>query len=129
MISELAFVEPMPGLGNGTRFDLVPVEGAAGLYTLQSSAETSTRILVLDAALHLPDYAPEIDDGQAASLGLESPDDAIVLVVVTAGESAISVNLMAPVVVNRLTGAGAQLILADTSLPLRFDLVSRRRSA
>lgn len=129
MISSLALIEPMPGLGTGTRFDLVPVEGAAGLYTLQSAAESPTRILVLDAALHLPDYTPEIADSQAASLGLESPDDAIVLVVVTAGESAISVNLLAPIVINRRSSVGAQLILDDASLPLRFDLVSRRRSA
>lgn len=129
MIASLSLIDPLPGLGAATDFDLVPVDGAAGLYTLQSVSEPSTRILVLDAALHLPEYTPEIADGHVAELGLESPDDAIVLVVVAAGESAISVNLMAPVVVNRHSSVGAQLILDDPSLPLRFDLVSRRRSA
>ena len=33
-MSALTFAEPMPGLAPHTRFDLDPVDGAAGLYSL-----------------------------------------------------------------------------------------------
>ena len=118
----LSFVSPPPGLAPLTDFVLHEIEGAAGLYSLQASAQPTTRLFVLDAAIFLPNYTPAISTEQSIALSLTTPDDALVLVVVNPGDSTTTVNLMAPIVVNARTGACAQLILDDQDWPLHAEL-------
>ena len=118
----LSFVSPPPGLAPLTDFVLNEIDGAAGLYALQASAHPTTRLFVLDAAIFLPNYTPTISNEQSSALSLNTPDDALVLVVVNPGESTTTVNLMAPIVVNARTGACAQLILDDQDWPLHAEL-------
>ena len=118
----LSFVSPPPGLAPLTDFMLNEIDGAAGLYALQASAHPTTRLFVLDAAIFLPNYTPTISNEQSSALSLNTPDDALVLVVVNPGESTTTVNLMAPIVVNARTGACAQLILDDQDWPLHAEL-------
>ncbi|WP_104201371.1 flagellar assembly protein FliW [Cryobacterium sp. Y29] len=118
----LSFVTPPPGLDPHTDFRLSEIEGAAGLYSLQAAAEPATRMFVLDAGVYLPDYFPVISSEQSDALALLAPVDAIVLVVVNPGKEATTVNLMAPIVVNAITGICAQVILEGQDWPLRAEL-------
>jgi len=122
MSIDLTFAVPPFGLSPAASFSLTPVSGAEGLFTLVGADE---RLFVLDAAVHLPSYAPELTDEQAAGLSLTSPDEAMLLVVANPGASGTTVNLLAPIVVNARTSAGAQLILEDQDLPLRAELARR----
>ncbi len=118
----LTFAVPPFGLAPADVFTLAPVDGAEGLFTLVGD---SSRLFVLDAAVHLPSYAPELTDEQAAGLSLTDPADAMLLVVANPGgadSTGTTVNLLAPIVVNARTGAGAQVILEDSDLPLRAEL-------
>ncbi|UUT36048.1 flagellar assembly protein FliW [Microbacterium elymi] len=67
-------------------------------------------------------YAPILSEEQVADLGLASPDDAMLLVVAHPRRDGVSVNLLAPVVVNRTSGAASQVILEDQDYPLRAAL-------
>lgn len=118
----LTFAVPPFGLSPADSFTLTPVSGAEGLFTLVGEDE---RLFVLDAAVHLPSYAPELTDEQAAGLALTDPADAMLLVVANPGPTVTTVNLLAPIVVNARTSAGAQLILEDQDLPLRAELARR----
>lgn len=123
MSISLTFAVPPFGLAPAAAFELSPVEGAEGLFTLVGD---DARLFLLDAAVHLPSYAPELSDVQAASIGLDSAADAMLLVVANAGSGSdpgMTVNLLAPVVVNARTGVGAQFILDGQDLPLRAELV------
>ncbi|SDR00726.1 flagellar assembly factor FliW [Curtobacterium sp. UNCCL20] len=122
MSIDLTFAVPPFGLSPADSFRLTPVAGAEGLFTLVGADE---RLFVLDAAVHLPSYAPELTDEQAAGLSLTSPDEAMLLVVANPGASGTTVNLLAPIVVNARTSVGAQLILEDQDLPLRAELARR----
>ena len=122
MSIDLTFAVPPFGLSPAAVFTLTPVDGAEGLFTLVGG---SSRLFVLDAAVHLPSYAPELTDEQAAGLALTDPADAMLLVVANPGASGTTVNLLAPIVVNARTAAGAQLILEDQDLPLRAELARR----
>ncbi|TDN42876.1 flagellar assembly factor FliW [Curtobacterium flaccumfaciens] len=122
MSIDLTFAVPPFGLSPAPVFTLTPVDGAEGLFTLVGG---SSRLFVLDAAVHLPSYAPELTDEQAAGLALTDPADAMLLVVANPGASGTTVNLLAPIVVNARTAAGAQLILEDQDLPLRAELARR----
>jgi flagellar assembly factor FliW len=122
MSIDLTFAVPPFGLAPAAVFTLTPVEGADGLFTLVGDG---ARLFVLDAAVHLPSYSPELTDEQAGGLELTSPEDAMLLVVANPGESGTTVNLLAPIVVNARTAAGAQLILEGQDLPLRAELARR----
>jgi flagellar assembly factor FliW len=66
-----------------------------------------------------------VDDATVTALGIDSPDDVVVLAVVNAGGSPAdaTVNLLAPVLVNTATRQGAQVVLTD-DLPVRAPLVA-----
>ena len=120
-MSALTFAEPLPGLAPHTDFTLEAVDGAAGLFSLRPEAAPDVRLFLLDAAVYVPGYAPEIS-GPCRSLGLASPEDARVLVVATPGGNGTTVNLMAPVIVNEATGQSTQTILDGQGWPLRMPL-------
>ncbi|MGN7192427.1 MULTISPECIES: flagellar assembly protein FliW [unclassified Curtobacterium] len=122
MSIDLTFPVPPFGLSPAPVFSLVPVDGVEGLFALTGD---DARLFVLDAAVHLPDYAPELSDEQAATIGLTDPAEAMLLVVANPGAESTTVNLLAPVVVNARTAVGAQFILEDQDLPLRAELARR----
>ena len=122
--SVVTFVAPPFGLEPLTDFSLERIDGAPGLFALRASG-SEVRLFVLDASVHLTDYSPVITDEQTALLELTDADDAMLLVVATPASSGMTVNLLAPVVVNRVTGAGAQLILEGQDWPLRAELGPR----
>lgn len=125
MSASLTFVTPPPGLDPVVDFTLDEVSGATGLYSLQASTAPTTRLFVVDAGIHLPDYSPEISEEQGDSVGVRGPEDALVLVVANPQETGTTVNLMAPIVVNAHTGMSAQVILENQDWPLRAALVPR----
>jgi flagellar assembly factor FliW len=123
-LREIAFVEPLPGFPEARRFALVELAAGGVLYALRSLDDPQLRFLVVPPAPFFPDYTPVIDDSAAADLELESAQDALVLLMVTPGESPeqATANLLAPVVVNARTRRAAQVVLADSSLALRAPL-------
>ncbi|AMM19691.1 flagellar assembly protein FliW [Frondihabitans sp. PAMC 28766] len=129
MSASLTFVTPPPGLDPVVDFTLAEIAGAAGLYSLQAAAQPSTRLFVVDASVHLPDYSPVISFEQSDALGVTDPQDAMLLVVANPAPAGTTVNLMAPIVVNASTGASAQIILDNQDFPLRAALVPRAAAA
>ncbi|MHC5798052.1 flagellar assembly protein FliW [Lacisediminihabitans sp. FW035] len=125
MSAALAFVTPPAGLAPLTRFTLNEVSGADGLYSLRAIDNSAIRLFVLDAAIYLPDYSPEISDEHCRAIDLHTADDAMVLVVANPGESGTRMNLLAPIVVNVHTGACAQVILDDQDWPLQAEFAVR----
>jgi len=110
MSAALTFVSSPPGFEPLLDFTLDDIGGASGLYSLRA-AGGDARLFVLDAGVFLPDYNPEISNEQGAELDLATGDDAMVLVVANPGGAETTVNLLAPIVVNSVTGRCAQVIL------------------
>ena len=125
MTAALTFVTPPAGLAPLTRFTLTHVDGANGLYSLRAAENGAIRLFVLDAAVYLPDYTPEISDEQCSAIDLQTADDAMVLVVANPGDAGTRMNLLAPIVINVHTGACAQVILEGQDWPLQAELATR----
>jgi flagellar assembly factor FliW len=121
----LTFVTPPHGLAPHTAFELRDIEGADGLYALESADDAGIRLFVLDAAVYLPDYSPIISDEDCQSLDVHEAEQALVLVVANPGAGGTTMNLLAPIVVNAATGASAQVILDGQDFPLRAQLTAR----
>ncbi|WP_091122868.1 flagellar assembly protein FliW [Nocardioides terrae] len=121
----IELVRPMPGFPAAQRFALQPLDESGVLSALRSLDHADLRFLVVPPGDFHPTYAPEIDDEAAAELGLDTADDALVLLVVHAGRDLASttVNLRAPIVVNMVTSRAAQVILDDPSLPVAAPLL------
>lgn len=122
----IELVQPMPGFPDASRFALVQLDDDGILCALTSLDVDGLRFLVVPPTPFFPDYAPEVDDDVATRLGLSRAEDALVLLVLTAGETLATstANLVAPLVVNRSTRQAAQVVLADQDLPLAAPLVA-----
>ena len=122
----IELVQPMPGFPDRRQFALVSLDDDGTLCALRSLDDPDLRFLVVPPAPFFPDYAPEVDDITAAELGLTTAEDALVLLVLNAGSSLAdtTANLLAPFVVNTVTRQAAQIILADTTLPVSAPLVA-----
>ena len=74
--------------------------------------------VVLEPGGFIPDYELELFDGDAASLDISDSSEALVLNIVTLQPQApleATVNLIGPIVVNRRTRIGRQLVIANYS--------------
>ena len=142
-LPEIDFVHPIPGFTELRKFLLVrldepdngtegalqgPLESAGDrsslLYELRSIEREDVKFMVAAPNAFFSDYEIELDDEECGDLGLSSPGDALVLVMLTVGRDAESTtaNLLAPVVVNSRTRAAAQVILTGSDWPVRAPL-------
>jgi flagellar assembly factor FliW len=83
---------------------------------LKAKGDTSIAFVVLNPFLIVPDYQPDIPQSDVEFLGLKSVDDAMVLNIVTVhkgGEA--TMNLKGPLVINRNSGMGKQVVIANGS--------------
>ncbi|MET0261336.1 MAG: flagellar assembly protein FliW [Rariglobus sp.] len=74
------------------------------------------QFVVIEPAGIIPDYELELFDEDAATLGISSSGDVLILNIVTVSRSmpaTATVNLVSPVVVNRRTGLAKQVVLAN----------------
>lgn len=121
--ARLTFTAPPPGFAPLTDFDLTSVEGAPGLYTLRDIAGLDLRLFLLDPTFYLPEYLPSLDDEDLEVLGASSAGEVDVYVVANILDGAPVVNLLAPIVVNPVSGSATQLILQD-DWPLQAELAA-----
>jgi len=63
----------------------------------------------------LPEYRPDIPTEDVRSLGIECPDDVFLLNIVTLRKNGAStVNLKGPIVINRFSLLGRQVIVSNS---------------
>lgn len=139
-LPEIRFVRPIPGFPGSSRYVLVRLGDEAGaddagsapaagaeqddegiLFELRSLDEPGVRFLVGVPEVFFADYTVELDDTAATDLGIETADDALVLVVLTTSDDGASTtaNLLAPVVINARTRVAEQVILSGADWPVR----------
>lgn len=120
---ELVFVEPPPGMATLTRFDLTALDESGFLFALRSLELAGVRLFVIPPQAYFEGYAPEVSASVRTALGLDATTQPVMLAVVhPGGDEATTANLLAPIVVNPLTGAAAQVVLDGDEWPLRAPL-------
>ncbi|MCW2613097.1 MAG: hypothetical protein JWN08_91 [Frankiales bacterium] len=124
-LPELAFAGGLPGFPDAKRFALVEVEHSV-LFVPRSLDEAGLEFVVAPPVVFFPDYVEEIDADDVEELGLETADDALLLVVLTLGDTVdqATANLQAPVVINQRTRVAAQVLLGKGEHSLRQPLRS-----
>ncbi|MDQ1661362.1 MAG: flagellar assembly factor FliW [Blastococcus sp.] len=122
--ARLVFTAPPPGLAPFADFDLDEVEGALGLYTMRDAEGAGLRLFLIDPQYFVPEYVPRLPTEELARLGADSADDVHVYVVATLADRAPVVNLLAPILVNPVSGSATQVILEGDDWPLAAQLVA-----
>ncbi len=102
------------GLSDLREFDLAAIEGSWPFLTFRSRGELEIEFLAVEAKNVVADYAVVLNDEDALALNLSSPDDALVLNIVTVHSMRpqfVTANLAGPIVINRRTLLGKQIVL------------------
>jgi len=122
----IEFVSPMPGFPKHRDFVLVQMDDAGVLYSLRSVIDPELRFLVVPPAPFFPDYAPEVPDEDIELLGVSDPDQLLLLLVITAGETAAgsTANQLAPIIIDQSTRRALQVVLTGSDFPVRAGLVA-----
>lgn len=107
----------------------------APFYWLQSLQRPEVAFVLIDPLVFRPDYEPGADPAELAGLELAAPGDALVLVIVTVpSEGArMTANLQGPLLINRRTRTGRQVVSLDPRWGVRHviadELAARRAAA
>jgi len=117
------FESPLLGFSEYRRFALLQPSDESAFYWLQSVDSPELAFVVTDPTLFVTGYEVPIRQDQLETLSLESLDDAQVLVIVNKYGECLTGNLQGPIVVNTLSGAAEQLVLADQRWSTRHKLV------
>ncbi|MCS6802431.1 MAG: flagellar assembly protein FliW [Chloroflexota bacterium] len=101
------------GYGEGRLFARIDNEDNPALGWLQSLDDPATCFVVADPAAFFSDYAFDVTEDVVVALDLQTAEEVDVLVILRLGATPFetTANLAAPIVVNRRTGRGRQIIL------------------
>ena len=93
---------------------------------LQSLDKADLAFLLVDPFLIYPKYEADIDDSSLKYIKITSPEDIIVMTIVTVPTdgSAITANFLGPIVINRKNNQCVQVVLNDSRWTTKFDIVA-----
>lgn len=104
------------GFPEMTEAEIIFAEEELPFMRLHSTGEDSLHFLVLNPMGIIQDYNVEIMDEDLEFLGIEDSDEVLLLNIATVHNTDplnISVNLIGPIVVNRRTQVGKQIVIGN----------------
>ena len=94
---------------------LIAKAGEEPFRWLQVKGEVSLAFVVVEPFLVVSDYWPDIPEADVQFLGVSSPEEAVLYNIVTVQGGKATINLKGPVVINRNTGIGKQVVIANAA--------------
>lgn len=121
------------GFGAYRRANLLYLSDQLPFLWMKLQGPDTIQFIVIEPGGIIPDYQPEIFDGDAEQLGIRDPAEAMLLNIVTLLRQQpveATVNLIGPIVVNRRTRVGRQLVISNYSrYSAHHSLVEKPQSA
>lgn len=121
----LTFPEGLLGFSDYKRFVVVQLEkGNDVIRWLQSIDDPSLGFLILDPRVVFPDYDPEFSAEDLDSLDIKTPDDLVMVCVVTVPRNVrkMTANLQAPLLINPEKRLGKQVITISPEYSTRHEI-------
>lgn len=111
------FENGLLGFENYTKFVILPVDPDSPLVILQSTEEQNISFVLAFPYAFKPDYAFDLSADDIEQLLIENKEDVLTYSIVTLQESMqdSTINLLAPIVINRSKKKGKQVILNDNN--------------
>jgi flagellar assembly factor FliW len=115
--NEILLPQGIIGFGDYRRAELLYSEDRLPYLWMRLHGPDVLHFVVMEPSGEIiPGYEPELFDEDAAQLDLRDAGDAMILNIVTLGESpeaAATINLIGPIIVNRRTRIARQRIIAN----------------
>ena len=120
----ITMVEPILGFPYAKRYVLLDHKEGSPFKWLQSLDDGGLAFVVINPKLVKPDYVVPLEEEEAKKLQIENPEDAEVYVMVVIPEDPrkMTVNLRAPVIINRRKRLAKQVIIPDDSYPIKYPV-------
>lgn len=127
----LTFVDGLIGMEDCQRWVLLGDSENPALGWLQSLERPEVALGVVSPRRFVPDYQVRVAKREIAPLGLDNPNDAQVLVIISnLGGGSLSVNLKAPLVIHLAERVGRQIVARDDhAVQHRLQSTARRKTA
>ena len=111
----IRFVNGLPGFSGETEFAIFPYEKESPFSIMQSITNPDLTFLLADPYRFYNDYIFEMDDEMAVEWGFSAENLPYVYTVATLKDTLeqMTVNLLAPILVNWVKRIGAQLIIEN----------------
>ena len=95
-------------------------------FWLQSTESAAVAFIMISPFLFKPDYELDLGDEELSDIGLSSPEAALVFSIVTIPPDGgpMTANLQGPIVINRDTRLGKQVILNDPRWKTKHDVMA-----
>jgi flagellar assembly factor FliW len=122
----ITFKKALPGFEALKTFILFPVEENELFSILHSIENEEIGLVVMSPFSLVKDYEFKLSEDKVMELGIESPQEVLVLNTVTMGTKVedITTNLKAPIIINIKEKLGEQLILDNDSYKIKCPLFS-----
>ncbi|RKX53059.1 MAG: flagellar assembly protein FliW [Thermotoga sp.] len=120
------FEKGIPGFESLRDFIVVEKEESYPILWLVSLDSPNVAIPVIDPWLIRVDYTVDIDEETVKELEIEGMEDLrilAVLVIPVGNPKDMTINLMAPIVINKRTGKGKQIIMENSGYGIRHKVV------
>jgi len=120
----ITFPDGIPGFEQDRRFVILELEDLDGFACLQCIDRGELSFIIVNPFVFFPEYEFNLPDAEAQQLEIAEPGDVAVWSIVTIRDEleSATVNLVAPIVLNRQKRLGKQVILVDPNLSTRHAL-------
>ena len=122
----IKFERGIPGFENLREFVVVEKEESYPIMWLVSLDSPDVAIPVIDPWLVRIDYSVDIDEETIRELEIEGMEDLrilSVLVIPVGNPKEMTINLMAPIIINKRTGKGKQIIMENSGYGIRHRVI------
>ena len=95
-------------------------------FWLQSVNDQEIAFVLINPFLFRPDYEVNITNEELAEIGITSPENALIFVIVTIPQDGgpMTANLQGPLVINKDKMSGMQAVLSDVKWRTRHDIMA-----
>jgi len=120
----LAFPHGMPGFPEENKFAFLEYQQDSPFYFLQSMTDADLAFLLIDPFAFFTDYEFSLDDQLAEEIGLTADNPPSVFNIATVKDKAenMTVNLVAPLLINARDRKAVQIVLEKSDYPTRYRL-------
>lgn len=128
--SVLQFVSAILGFQEETQYVLIPQVEESPFQYIQSMRDPNLTFVLADPFLFCADYEFNIEERWLQKLDLHSQEDVDIRVITTVrSASDISINLKAPIIINKRNKEAIQIVLDNTEYSTRYSLLTEQREA
>ncbi|MFE4573225.1 flagellar assembly protein FliW [Paenibacillus chitinolyticus] len=111
------------GFENYTRYVLLQLDAEDPTFqVLQSLDDADLAFVIAEPFLFQPSYEFELPKMVKHQLGLKEEDTQVFGIVTLRSQDNVTMNLKAPIIMNKKLNKAAQIVLDSTNYPIRYSL-------